>query len=651
MPRQFLLLLSLLFCLLIPQAVQAQKPKPADFGISSKKALNYYLEGLQLAQYRDRLGAIDAFSEAVKLEPEFAHAHYHLGVNAYVQKKYPEALEHLEKTYTLNPEPFRNLGYMLGMSYFFNAQYDNSVPLLREFLETRAGRPVDLKKAAVVLRHAQFAAEAIKTPVDFEPVNLGPAINSERDEYLPFLTADESYLLFTSRRPSSVGGYNRSLSDYSEDFFFSTLADTGWQEAVNLGTPINTTENEGAASITQDGNMIFFTACNLPGGIGNCDIYFSTRAGKKWSRPELVEGINSEFWDSQPCLSDDGKTLYFASNRQLGVGGRDIWFATKTAYGWSEPQNMGKPVNSEGNEDSPFLHADGITLYFSSDFHPGFGAQDLFVSYQQKGQWTEPQNLGYPLNTIADESNIFVNASGRQGYINSDRAGGLGKSDLYRFDMDDRNRPQIATFLRGITRDSITHTPVPAFIRLVDLESGDTIRQVPTGRSDGRFLMTLPLERSYAAFVTAKGYLFASKNFYLKDLPGEKYFDLTIEMAPLRKDVQVVLQNIFFEIDAFTLEERSEAELQFLLTFMQDNPKIRIEIQGHTDDIGTEEYNLDLSQKRANEVMAYLIERGLEPSRVEAKGYGEKVPVSGNITAEDRAQNRRTEFKILETGL
>lgn len=642
------------FCLFaliaVPFSMNAQKLKPQDFGIKSKKALKFYEEGLQQAQWRAREQAIAAFKEAIKIEPDFAHAHYQVGVNAYVKKKYEDALTHLEKAYELRPTDFRAINFYLGETYFWNAKYAEAIPLLESFIKEEAGRKVDLVKAAKDLRHARFAAEGVKNPVSFTPVNMGSAINTERDEYLPYLTADDSYLLFTSRRPQSVGGFNRSLQDYSEDFFFSERENDTWTEAKNLGMPINTRENEGAASITQDGRTIFFTACNLPGGIGNCDLYYSFKEGSKWSRPQnMGPAVNSEGWDSQPCLSGDGKTLYFASVRKGSIGGRDIWYSKKVDGQWTQAQSLGAPINTIGNEDSPFLHADGMSMYFSSDFHPGFGSQDLFVSYlSPEGEWGEPVNLGYPLNTIADESNIFVNTSGERGFINSDREGGFGRSDLYEFQMDERIRPQIATFLRGTLRDSITGTPVYGNIRLMDVESGDTIREIFSNKANGKFLMSLPLEREYAALVEAKGYLFVSRHFYLKDMAEKTYFDLIIEMPPIKKGVQVVLRNIFFESGSFELKETSRTELDFMTYFMKQYPRLKIEIQGHTDDVGTDSNNLTLSQKRADSVRAFLVEHGIEAERIVAKGYGESMPVAGNITDEDRAQNRRTEFKILE---
>ena len=648
------LYISLLICtifLSIPH-LYSQNYKPADFGIKSKKALKLYLEGLQQAQWRARDQAIALFKEAVEIEPNFAHAHYHLGVNAYVKKQYEEALTHLEKSYAIKPDAFRGIEFFLGESYFYNARYSAAIPLLEKFVQEGRGRKVDMINAGKSLRHARYAAKAINEPVQFEPLNLGENINSERDEYLPYLTADGQYLLFTSRRPESVGGFNRSLQDYSEDFYFSTKENEGWSAAQNLGRPINTPENEGAASITQDGSIIFFTACNLPDGQGSCDIYYSVREGNAWSKPNnLGDAINSESWDSQPCLSDDGKTLYFASARQGGMGGRDIWYSELKNGRWTEAKNLGAPINTVGNEDSPFLHADGVSLYFSSDFHPGFGSQDLFVCYRQRENgWTEPTNLGYPLNTVAEESNIFVAANGKYGYINSDRKGGLGKSDLYEFELDERIRPRLATFLRGIVVDSLSEQPVYAQIQLIDVETSDTIRQIRSNKVDGRFLMSLPLEREYAAYVQAPGYLFESKNFYLKNLPEETYFDLIIELKKIKKETRVVLPNIFFETGKWELKENSTVELTFLYNFLKQNPRMKVEIQGHTDDIGSEADNLLLSQRRADAVRDYLIQKGIDEGQIVAKGYGESMPVAGNITDEDRAQNRRTEVKILETG-
>lgn len=643
-------ILLILAVVMTSYLLPAQKPKPSDFGIKSKKALDYYFEGKQQAQWRDWYKSIEAYQEAVKLEPEFAHAHFELGVSSLVKEEYEGALEHLEKAYELRPADFPSIDFYLAEASFFNAKYDQAAEMYESFLTRGKGRKQQMDIASKRLRKAGFASEAIQHPVAFSPVNLGSNINTDRDEYLPYLTADDQLLLFTSRRQESIGGFNPRLKDYSEDFYFCEWVDGEWTAAANLGPPINTPENEGASFLTQDGKTIYFTACNRPDGIGSCDLYVSYREGNSWSEPEnLGPRVNSTGWESQPCLSHDGTALYFASGRPGGQGGRDLWRSKKVNGNWTEAENLGNEINTLGNEDAPFLHADGISLYFSSDYHPGFGSKDLFVSYHKDdGTWTRPENLGYPLNTVSDESNIFVSANGKRGFINSYRDGGFGRSDIYEFTLDERIRPKVATFLRGVTRDSLTRTPVQALIHLIDVESGDTVRQAFSGRSDGKFLMSLPLDRQYAAFFEAKGYLFASKDFYLKQVVEDTYFDMVVDLVPIRKGVEVVLRNIFFESGKYELQETSDTELQFMLRYLKNNPRIRIEIQGHTDDVGSDVANLNLSQARADAVRSYLLSSGIDKTRIEAKGYGETQPVADNQTEAGRAQNRRTAFKILD---
>ncbi len=640
----------LFFSLLIfPLTFLAQKynPKPAEFGIRSKKAMNYYLDGEEYTRIRDRARAISSYKLAIAIEPLFSHAHFRIGVNAYVLKKYEEALEHLEIAYQQNPKQFG--GFYIGEAYFYTGKYAEAIPHYEAFLKRDRIRKKDRVKVAMNLRHARFAVEALKNPISFEPVNLGPNVNSDRDEYLPCLNADDSYLLFTARRPEAIGGFNRQIQDYGEDFYVSEMGEDGWQAAKNLGSPINTQNNEGAASITQDGRTIFYTACSRPEGLGSCDLYYSTREGKQWSEPRnLGPNVNSETWDSQPCLSGDGKTLYFTSARQGGQGTLDIWYSEFVNGEWQAAKNLGTPVNTPGQETSPFLHADGISLYFSSNFHPGFGNKDLFITQKQAdGSWSIPKNLGYPLNTQADESNIFISAKGTQGLINSDREGGYGGSDLYAFELDERIRPQSATFLRGTVKDSLTNNPLKALIRLVDVETGDTVRQIYSDKVDGRFLMSLPFNREYAAFVEAAGYLFASKNFLLKQSEEDLFFDLSILLIPIQTGSQIVLQNIFFESNKYELKQSSNAELQVLLKFMRSNPQMKIEIQGHTDNVGGDKANLQLSYQRANAVREYLIKEGVSADRILAKGYGESQPLASNETEEGRAINRRTKFKVL----
>ena len=418
---------------------------------------------------------------------------------------------------------------------------------------------------------------------------------------------------------------------------------------------MNTEGNEGAASFTPDGQFVFFTACSRRDGYGDCDIYVSRLDGNTWSKPRnLGPLINTPAWESQPCISNDGRTLYFASSRKGGEGGQDIYQTTYQNGTWSEPENLGPTINSSGNEVSPFLHADGKTLYFSSSGHLGFGGLDLFISKKTPEGWTKPENLGHPLNTSADEGNIFVNAQGNLGYINSTREGGLGRSDIYSFELDPSIRPDFTTYVRGYVREKGSQKPLAGKVTFINIETGDTIRSVYANKASGKFLLTLPLEQDYAAFIDKKGYLFASQFFSLKDLPtpaddarSDQYFDVEIELQPLEVGITVVMSNVFYETNEYDLLDASKAELEHLVQFMKLNPKVQVEIGGHTDNVGSTQDNKVLSDNRARSVKKYLEERGIASARVLAKGYGEVQPVADNTTEEGRALNRRTECRIV----
>lgn len=659
MKSSFFLLLICLFGVAL-----AQNEKPVDFGIKSKKAMNLYLEGREQVRYRDHKKAAELFAEAIKLEPDFAAANYSLGEEDWLLRKYAEAIPYLEKVAASSRAgQFPTLYCLLGEVYFFAAKYEESVTAYEKYLANPKGAKSYLDAANKNYPKAKFAAQEIKHPVKFVPQNLGSAVNTAGEEYLPFLTADDKILLFTSQRSENTGGFNAEYRSYPEDIYTSEYKEGQWTEAKNLGLPINTDKDEGAASITQDGRIVFFAA-DYPTGFGGYDIYYTVFSNGKWTRPEnLGANINSNAWDSQPFLSPDGKTLYFSSKRSGGLGGHDIWYCKWENNKWSPAKNIGKPINTGGSEQCPFIHADGETMYFASNFHPGFGEQDIFVTHLVADSgWTMPKNLGYPINTPADEGNIFVNTKGTRAFIESRREGGFGGMDLYEFGMDPIIRPKVSTFLRGVTRDSLTKAPIAANIKLIDVETGDTIRTITASKNEGKFLMSLPMNKEYAAFAEANGYMFSSENFYLKDLPEDVYFDIMIDMMPIpvkpaitsteppktETPVVVVLHNVFFGTGSYALKTESFIELDVLLSYLQKNPRLKIEVQGHTDNVGAEASNLELSQERANSVAGYLTSKGISPTRITAVGYGESQPIAPNDTPEGRSQNRRTAFRIMD---
>ncbi len=478
---------------------------------------------------------------------------------------------------------------------------------------------------------------------------MGENINSAYSEYLPSLTLDELRIVFTVLRPRD----KKTVCDNcieEEDIYYSEYENGEWL----LRTPfdlINTHFNEGGQSISPDGKYLIFTACERDGGYGSCDLYWSKRIGDTWTKPKnFGPPVNTEYWESQPSFSADGKTIIFTSARPGGIGGYDLWYTTMLGEGiFTNPINMGRPINTEADEDYPFFHPNGITLYFSSTGHRGMGGRDIFYSNKNLADetWSEPVNIGYPINTIDDEISLFVNATGNKAFFASNRPGGYGGEDLYWFELPEKIRPRAVTYMKGRIFDVADKFPLEALFKVIDLKTGKMVVSSTSDPKTGEFLICIPTNSMYALHVERSNYLFYSETF---ELEGEHS-----DLDPFIKDIylkrielgeNVVLNNIFFDTDKWELKPESEVELKKLVVLLKDNPNMKIEIAGHTDNIGSREHNLTLSENRAKAVCDYLVSKGISRGRLTYKGYGFDKPIGTNDTEEGRALNRRTEFTI-----
>jgi outer membrane protein OmpA-like peptidoglycan-associated protein len=485
--------------------------------------------------------------------------------------------------------------------------------------------------------------------VDFSPINIGPNINSEYDEYLPAVVADESEIIFTVMRPRDENT-QCAFCQMEEDFYASKRGNGEWKPRYKLDYPINTGYNEGAQCISPDGKYLFYTICNTDFGNGSCDLYWAKRIGNRWSRPRNFDApVCTKFWESQPSIAPDGKTIYFASNRPDGFGKMDIWKTTMTEEGlFTVPENLGKKINTDGEDAAPFIHADGKTLYFASDGHPGMGGMDVFYSTLTDTGWTKPVNLGYPINTPADEINILINAAGTTAYFSTDKEGGYGGQDLYYFNLDPQLRPTPVTYMKGKVIDEKTHEPVHASIEMIDLNTNKVTTSTSSDPVTGEFLACILTGSNILMNVSHPYYLLYSENFQI-----EKNYT---ELEPYLKNIALkrpevgesfVLRNVFFDFDKSTLKKESEVELNKLVDYLTSNKGIKIEIGGHTDNQGSESYNEKLSNDRAKAVYDYLVNKGINSNRMSYKGYGMSKPIATNDTEEGRALNRRTEFTIV----
>jgi outer membrane protein OmpA-like peptidoglycan-associated protein len=380
-----------------------------------------------------------------------------------------------------------------------------------------------------------------------------------------------------------------------------------------------------------------------------CDLYYSTREGDRWSSPKNAGSpINSRYSEKHPAISADGRILYFTSNRPGGLGSYDIWMSERSGENWSKPVNLGDSVNTSGLEQSPFIHPDQQSLYFSSTGWPGMGQGDLFLTrLKRKGEWTTAKNLGYPINTHDDDIGLSLNARGNRAYFASNRGEGMD-TDIYTFEMPEDIRPVPVSYMKGRVYDSRNMRGLKAVLQLIDLETEETVMELESHAGEGDYLISLPGERDYALNVSADGYLFYSEHFTFTGLHSKlEPLVRDVPLEPVRVGSVVVLHNIFFGTDSYELEPASRTELKRVYDFLLVNPAIGVEISGHTDNTGTPEHNQNLSEQRARSVVEYLVNRGIDTKRLKAAGYGELQPRADNELEEGRALNRRTELKIL----
>ncbi|HKL39429.1 MAG TPA: OmpA family protein [Cryomorphaceae bacterium] len=627
--------------------------------------------------------AIPFYLEAHVFNPDNAELNYKLGVSYLFSSRKRKSLPYLTKAFKLDPDidPY-NIHYLLGWAHQLNSNWDLAIEEFEKqlsVLNQSRGEKVEFQKVQKRLAEAKHGKEFEKKPVRVWVDNLGSTINSSAPEYAPLISTDETLLILTARRESNVGGLKDDSDNLPyEDVYYSRSSGGEWSPLKNIGEDVNTSGHDAGSGLSPDGKTLFVFRGDVNGG---GDIYQSVYKGNKWSKPKsLYKTINTDAHESAAALSFDGQSLYFISEKEGGFGGKDIYVANWDVEKerWGEAWNLGAVVNSPYDEDGVYMHPDGKTLYFSSEGHNSMGGNDIFYSEYDNGQWKTPVNMGFPINTPDDDVFFSVAADGRTAYYSSDREGGYGEKDIYRLtflgpekqpvlNVEDRliagsnerkieiplqARVEIKTskmvLLKGLVLDDETNAPVAATIDLINNETAELLASFQVEPSSGKYLVSLPAGKNYGLNVNADRYLFNSLNFNIPDSASYQEFYKVIKMKRIRIGETIVLRNIFYDYNKATLRDESTAELDRLEKILVENPTIQVEISGHTDNVGGDDYNLNLSEQRAQSVVSHLQSKGIDASRMIAKGYGESQPLATNDTPEGRQENRRTEFKIID---
>ncbi|OGX86894.1 OmpA family protein [Hymenobacter glacialis] len=621
---------------------------------TNTKARTLLEKAQQQVKARDFIKAIETLNQLNQKFPSFGEAYLlkgsllkAIGDNRGALAAYRDGLTKVPVEATHASE-YQLLGD-LALSY---GEYQTALDAYKQLMKVAPKTQRNLAKSQRQMLTCEFALKAMQEPVGEAPVPLPAPLNSFKFQYFPALTADNRFLLFTGRPAASSG----------EDLFVSRQNKDGTLGVpVPISPAINTSYNEGAGSISGDGKTLVFASCDRPKAIGNCDLYISRRTGNNWSAPvNLGINVNSTEWDSQPTLSADGRTLYFTSTRRGGQGQEDIYVTTLQPDGkWSPAKNLGTPVNTAGKDMAPFIHASGTTLYYVTDGLVGMGGLDVFrCEKTAAGTWSEPRNLGYPLNTFENEASLFITSDNQRGFCSRSRATDEPAAgsrlvrerpvELFGFAVAQPVKArETSTYTQGRVFDANTKKPLKAEVKLYDLETDELIQFVTSDPEYGDYTVVLNEGHHYAMYAAADKYLLKSLSF---DYSSQRTFDpltLDIYLEPVRSGRSVVLNNLFFDTNKYELKPRSRTELNRLIEFLRQYRDVQIEVSGYTDNVGTPEDNLQLSQRRAQSVVEYLSAHGISVNRLRSKGYGAKSPLAANDTEAHRQLNRRIELHIL----
>lgn len=617
---------------------------------SDKKARKLLAQGTQMIDtYRQYKEGIVKINQALERDPNYLEAHLKLGQvykSLNMRNMYVEEIKfHYGQVAKMKPDHgmYVSVYHDLAKIYLGEGSYRLAEDYLNRVLkQPRLNQRLKANAESLKL-NVDFALQGIQNPLDFSPKEMSKqTINRYAFNSHPVLTADQSEMVISVR--------NR-VGNIDENVMIVTQENGKWLPAESISATINTPRNEGMASISGDGKTLVFTSCDRQDTYGGCDLYVSQRSGQEWSKPlNLGKKVNSHAKDSEPSLSADGRTVYFSSNRKGGQGRSDLYKTVKQEDGeWSSAMNLGEAINTPGDEVTPFVHADGETLYFASNGHIGYGGYDIYHSSTVSGDTTAPINIGYPINTHSNEGSLYISPNYTKGYYEKyAKQGQESYSLIYEFDFPVEARPnQVSQYMKGKVYDALTKQALNATVKLTDIQKDMQSSFVHSDSINGEYMLVLTEGKEYALYAEKKGYLYHSINLDYSDAKQFDAVQLDIYLMPIQPSQITVLSNLFYETDKSDLTTKSKTELDKLVAFMNDNPSVRIEIGGHTDNVGSMAYNLKLSSNRALAVKQYLIQNQIGAQRLESKGYASTKPLASNQTEEGKKQNRRIEIKVL----
>ncbi len=625
-------------------------------------AVDFYRDGEAALLENKPKKALRLFQKAVHENPDLVAAYRGMGVACEMMNDFEAAVNHYEEVLAMDSLFSRLMYYQLGEAYYKIGDFERALVFFKKYKNLQ-DKDIDhfsmngVKEVAqekevqgkidgtIRAVHISLDPERFKQIKEVE--NLGSSINSGVDEVFPFLSNDQMLIFFT----------RRNISKNDENLYYSEWENQKWKNSNSVGASFNTNAPEGMSTLVRDGQLMYFTACQRETVMGYCDIWEAQVEHATIKNVKALNGdANSPRWESQPSISCDGSTLYFASKREGGYGGTDIWYSTRDGDGyWSKPKNLGPRINTPQDEEAPFITNDGKALYFSSTGHLGMGEQDIFVSYlEDHGIWGEPQNLGPPINTPYREFGFFLSADGRIGYFASNRPEGYGGMDIYKFQLNGELYTEPIVFVEGYVTDSLSGEGLSAKVMI---EGREDVRT----SEGGRFFLCVPAKDTLRVSVKMDQYIPYSRVIPVPEWDNRNFFPVSIkmrttrELEPRRPPVAVkkdtvaapkirqrkhYTHTVYFEFDS---DQVSPDEFDKLVDFVDgvaEKEILRIEIFGYADDVGSEVYNLELSEKRAKKIGLYMIERGIPSNQLYREGRGEI------INEDPKKQNRKVELKI-----